>query len=155
MRVGPASIVDCDTPRPVGLPAPHHSGHLHAVGNKLPSTANRQFALLNAAQVWNAASATNRGNLKPHSFHSFARQISSRFSQVSFHLLRPGNLLTLRRLRYCYSGKVFPRTPFCSLNPNLPNRYKQKARVYFALWFFMFYKSFSSYIFTDSAIDRL
>ena len=34
----------------------------------------------NAAQVWNATSATNRGNLKPHSFHSFARQISSRFS---------------------------------------------------------------------------
>ena len=73
----------------------------------------------NAAQVWNAASATNRGNLKPHSFHSFARQISSRFSQVSFHLLRPGNLLALRRLRDCYSGKVFPRPPFSSPNPNL------------------------------------
>ena len=58
----------------------HRGSHLHMVGNKLPSTANRQFALLNAAQVWNAASATNRGNLKPHSFHSFARQISSRFS---------------------------------------------------------------------------
>ena len=74
----------------------------------------------NAAQVWNAASATNRGNLKPHSFHSFARQISSRFSQVSFHLLRPGNLLALRRLRYFYSGKIFPRTPFYSPNSNFP-----------------------------------
>ena len=93
----------------------------------------------NAAQVWNAASATNRGNLKPHSFHSFARQISSRFSQVSFHLLRPGNLLALRRLRDCYSGKVFPRTPFCLQNPNLPNKHKQKARLYFTAWLKLFY----------------
>ena len=31
----------------------------------------------NAAQVWNATSATNHGNLKPHSLCSLARQISS------------------------------------------------------------------------------
>ena len=36
-------------------------------------------------------------------------------------LCYPGSLLVLRRLRYCYSGKVFPRTPFCSQNSNLSN----------------------------------
>ena len=66
----------------------------------------------NAAQVWNAASAINRGNLKPYSLRSLARQISSRFSQVSFHLLRPGNLLALRRLRDCYSEKCISPNPF-------------------------------------------
>ena len=68
----------------------------------------------NAAQVWNASPATNRGNFKPCSLRSRAGKISSRFSQVSFHLLRPGNLLALRRLRYCYSG-IFPEPLLCIL----------------------------------------
>ena len=40
----------------------------------------------NAAQVWYAATATNRGNLKPRSLCSLARQIPARFSQVCRHL---------------------------------------------------------------------
>ena len=36
-------------------------------------------------------------------------------------LCYPGSLLVLRRLRYLYSGKVFPRTPFFSPNPNSSN----------------------------------
>ena len=40
----------------------------------------------NAAQVWYAATATNRGDLKPCSLRSLAGQIPSRFSQVCRHL---------------------------------------------------------------------
>jgi len=58
-RACPASVVD-DSPRPP-----------------------------NAAQVWNASPATNRGNLKPYSLRSLAQQISSRFSQKYFNLLKP------------------------------------------------------------------
>ena len=58
----------------------------------------------NAAQVWNALYATNRGNLKPCSLRSLARQISARFSQAYRHL--PAVLALALCLLSAYSAIV-------------------------------------------------
>ena len=92
----------------VGLPALHRSGHLHMVGNKLPSTANRQFASLNATQVWCAPTATNHGNFPLAHFVHSQKKIFRDF----------------RSLRDCYSG-IYPRTPFLlSADTKSPGLYR-------------------------------
>ena len=64
----------------------------------------------NAAQVWFAPSVTNRGILP--SFISFTRQrILSRFSQVSFHLLKPWKSTCFPQTSL-FLFRALPRTPY-------------------------------------------
>jgi len=71
----------------------------------------------NAAQVWNAAPATNRGNFKPCSLRSRAGKISSRFSFLFRHLLACALLGDPWLSRHSPQSALsifgdFPRTPF-------------------------------------------
>ena len=112
----------------VGLPALHRSGHLHMVGNKLPSTANRQFASLNATQVWCAPTATNHGNFPLAHFVHSPKNSSVTFASMSppVSLAYPGSLLAVRSLRDYYSGKEFPRTlTACFPYSNLSNYFNK------------------------------
>ena len=71
----------------------------------------------NAAQVWNAAPATNRGNFKPCSLRSRAGKISSRFSFLFRHLLACALLGDPWLSRHSPQSSLLlfgdsPRTPF-------------------------------------------
>ena len=62
--------------------------------------------------VWNASSATNRGNLKPYSLRSLARQISSRFSQKYFNLLKPLKYFCSPQTTLLLFGEILSPNPF-------------------------------------------
>ncbi len=75
---------------------------------------------LNAAQVWYATPATNRGNFKPCSLRSRAGKISSRFSFLLRHLLACALLGDPWLSRHSPQAalSIFrdtPRTPFFAL----------------------------------------
>ena len=85
----------------------------------------------NAAQVWNASSATNRGNLKPYSLRSLARQISTRFLQAYRHLFARQTLalcLLSADCAICIRGKYFPEPLSVFLLNNNFNYHKTKPR---------------------------
>ncbi|MBQ7903959.1 MAG: hypothetical protein IJ362_09530, partial [Oscillospiraceae bacterium] len=66
----------------------------------------------NAAQVWNATSDKNRGNLKPYSLRSLARQISSRFSKKYFNLLKPLKYFCFPQTALLLFGESISPNPF-------------------------------------------
>ena len=110
---------ECSGAIPLGLAALHRSGHLHMVGGVAAFHGKppiRSAHPTNAAQCVECCVCYKSRKFETL-FASLTRSTNfcAIFASISPPVCKanPGSLPALRRLRYCYSGKVFPRTPFC------------------------------------------